>query len=80
MSTVGTDELEQQAPPVGEEIHLPGPTFIPLLTAFAIMLIVIGTTVNVIFMYVGGALLIYRVARWIRDVRRDVDSLPEEHH
>ena len=29
-------------PPVGEEIHLPGPTILPLLTALGITLTLVG--------------------------------------
>ena len=77
---MSADPFEQEAPPVGEEIHLPGSSLIPLLTAAAITLIVIGTTINVIFSIIGIVLLIYLVIRWIRDTRRDIDSLPEQHH
>ena len=77
---MSADPLEQEAPPVGEEIHLPGPTLIPLLTAVAITLIVIGSTINVIFSIIGGVALIYLVVRWIRDTRRDIGALPEQHH
>jgi Flp pilus assembly protein TadB len=72
--------VERQAPPVGEEIHLPGPTLIPFVAGLAITLIVIGTTINLIFSAVGGVLLIVTTIRWIGDTRRDVASLPEEHH
>ena len=72
-------ELEQEAPPVGEEIHLPSPTLIPLMTALAITLIVIGTTINWILSIIGGIVLILALIRWIGDTRRDVASLPEEH-
>jgi chromate transport protein ChrA len=77
-----TPELEpyQEAPPVGEEIHLPGPTLIPLMTAIGITLVVIGTTINWIFCIVGGVIAIVALAMWIRDTRRDVSELPEEHH
>ena len=77
---MSADPLEQEAPPVGEEIHLPGPTLIPLLTGLAITLIVIGSTINVIFSIIGGVALIYLVIRWIRDTRRDIGALPEQHH
>jgi Flp pilus assembly protein TadB len=77
---MSADPLEQEAPPAGEEIHLPGPTLIPLLTAVAITLIVIGSTINVIFSIIGGVALIYLVVRWIRDTRRDIGTLPEQHH
>ncbi len=31
-------EVDPQTPPVGEEIHLPGPTIIPLMCAIGITL------------------------------------------
>ena len=74
------NELEQPAPPVSEEIHLPGPSIIPFLSAIGITLIVIGTTINVIFSIIGAVLFIGTAIRWIRDTRRDVAALPEEHH
>jgi hypothetical protein len=74
-------EREYPAPPVGEEIHLPGPTLLPIATALGITLIVIGTTVFFpIPMIIGGIVLIVSVARWIGDTRRDMAELPPEHH
>jgi hypothetical protein len=73
-------DLEQEAPPAGEEIHLPGPTLIPFISAIGITLIVIGTTINWIFSVIGGVIFIGTAVRWIRDTRRDVAALPEEHH
>jgi hypothetical protein len=72
-------DIEQQAPPVGEEIHLPGPTLIPIASAAGITLIVIGTTIDWIFSLVGGVIFIVTTIMWIRDTRRDVAQLPEEH-
>jgi hypothetical protein len=71
---------ERRTPPVGEEIHLPGPTLIPFVTAIAITLIVIGTTLSLIFSIIGLVLLVGCIVRWISDTRRDVAELPEEHH
>jgi Flp pilus assembly protein TadB len=73
-------ENEREAPPAGEEIHLPGPTLIPLMSAVAITLIVVGTTLGWMFSIIGLVLLVVLVVRWIQDTRRDVDALPEEHH
>jgi mannose/fructose/N-acetylgalactosamine-specific phosphotransferase system component IID len=66
-------------PPAGEEIHLPGPTLIPLMCAIGITLTVVGTTITWIFSFVGFVILVVTIAIWIRDTRRDVDALPEEH-
>ena len=73
-------EQEQDAPPAGEEVHLPGPTLIPFLSAIGITLIIIGTTLTILFTIVGVVLFIVTTVMWIRDTRGDVASLPEEHH
>jgi Flp pilus assembly protein TadB len=72
--------LEPDAPPTGEEVHLPGPTILPLLTAAGIMIAVIGVTVSPILVIGGAVLTIACVARWIMDTRRDIDELPLDHH
>ena len=66
-------------PPAGEEIHPPGPTILPLVTAIAITLIVIGTTLGWYLSAVGLIVLVVAVVRWIRETRRDVAELPEAH-
>ena len=68
-----------QAPPAGEQLHLPGPSILPFLTAIAITLIVIGTTINIIISIVGLIALVIVVWLWIQDTRRDIAELPEEH-
>jgi Flp pilus assembly protein TadB len=72
-------DIEQQAPPVGEEIHLPGPSLIPLASAVGITLMVIGTTISILFVIVGAVIFVLTTVRWIRDTRRDIAALPEEH-
>jgi hypothetical protein len=74
-----TGEIDSSAPPVGEEIHLPGPTLLPFLNAIGITFIVIGTTLGLIFLVVGAVLFIVTTVRWILDTRRDIAELPEEH-
>jgi hypothetical protein len=72
-------EPEELAPPVGEEIHLPAPTIIPFVTAIAITLTIIGTTITWYLTVVGAILLIVCIVLWVRDTRRDVAQLPEQH-
>ena len=75
-----TDYSATPAPPAGEEIHLPGPTILPLVAAIAITLIVIGTTLSWGISIFGGVILVIVLYRWIQDTRRDIAALPEEHH
>jgi Flp pilus assembly protein TadB len=79
-SEASTDYVSTPAPPAGEEIHLPGPTILPLVAAIAITLIVVGTTIWWVYSAVGGVILVLVIIRWIRDTRRDIAQLPEEHH
>jgi hypothetical protein len=72
-------DAELDTPPVGEEIHLPGPTILPLLSAASITLIVIGTTINWDFSILGVVVFLITTVMWIRDTRRDISELPEEH-
>jgi type IV secretory pathway TrbD component len=73
-------ELEEQAPPAGEDIHLPGPSILPMLSGVAITCMVIGLTISWWFSIFGVVLFVVTTFIWVRDTRRDIDELPEEHH
>jgi len=76
---MAAEENDQQVPPAGEEIHLPGPTILPLLTAAGITLILVGITTTWVISIAGGLLTIACVWRWIGDTRRDISELPLDH-
>ncbi len=71
-------ELEPEVPRVGEEIHLPGPTILPVLTAVGITLALVGITTMIELTFIGGLLTFGCVVRWIKDTRREVDELPRD--
>jgi hypothetical protein len=71
--------LDPETPPIGEEIHLPGPSLLPLLTAVGITLALVGVTTMIELTVVGVILTVWSVARWIKDTRREIDELPLEH-
>lgn len=73
-------EREYPAPPAGEDIHLPGPTLLPIACALGITLAVIGTTISIILVVVGVLIVLFTTVRWIADTRRDIAELPLEHH
>jgi hypothetical protein len=68
--------LEPEPPPVGEEIHLPGPSVIPVLTAVGITLTLVGITTFIELTVAGAILTVGCVVRWIKDTRHDIDELP----
>jgi hypothetical protein len=72
--------LEPDAPPAGEEVHLPGPTILPLLTGLGITLVLVGITTFTVLTVIGGILTIACVVRWIKDTRHDIDELPLDTH
>ncbi len=67
-------------PPAGEAIHLPGGSPLPLIVAIGVTLLVIGTTIWWVWSALGFTITVVAVGLWIRDVRRDIEELPEEHH
>jgi hypothetical protein len=75
----GPAEHPTPAPPPDEEIHLPGPSLLPLVAAIAITMIVVGTTLGWLFSIIGLVILVLVAIRWIGDTRRDVAALPDQH-
>ncbi len=70
---------DPELPPVGEEIHLPAPSLIPLMCAIGITLVVVGTTLSVVISAIGLIIFLVTTVMWIRDTRRDIAELPENH-
>jgi hypothetical protein len=71
--------LDRELPPVGEEIHLPGPSIQPFLLALATACFIVGLTWKKWLLIGGAVLAIVVIGVWIRDARRELDSLPAEH-
>lgn len=70
--------LDPELPPVGEEIHLPPPTVLPVLTAVGITLTLVGITTFIELTVAGGLLTLGCVVSWIKSTREEVDELPLE--
>lgn len=69
----------EPAPPPGEAIHLPSPSYLPVLTAFGIALALVGVVISLILTGIGAAIAVVAIVLWIRDVRDDISELPLEH-
>ena len=68
-----------EAPPAGEELHLPGPSVVPVLNALGLALTLVGLTTWWVYGAFCAALFLVTTVRWIRDTRRDIASLPLDH-
>jgi hypothetical protein len=69
----------QPAPPPGEAVHLPGPTYLPVLTAFGLTIAITAVVISWVLVGIGVAITVVAIWRWIADTRRDVSELPLEH-
>ncbi len=68
--------LDPEIPPVGEEIHLPGPSILPVLTAVGITLALVGVTTFIELTIAGVLLTLYCILRWVKETREEIDELP----
>ncbi len=68
--------IDPEIPPVGEEVHLPGPSILPVLTALGITLALVGITTMIELTVIGVLLTLICVWRWIKDTRHEIDELP----
>ena len=66
-------------PPAGEQVHLPGATYLPAWTAFGITIALVGVILSWVIVAIGAAIAIVAIWRWIREARDDIAQLPLEH-
>jgi Cytochrome c oxidase subunit IV len=78
---MATEELDRDGsvPPPGEPIHLPPPSYLPVIVAAGITIAVIGVVVSFFVFGAGFAVSMVAIVRWIRQTREDMAELPLEH-
>jgi O-antigen ligase len=73
------DDIATEAPPAGEQIHLPEPSILPLLNAVGISIAIIGIPISLVLVIPGLVLFFVTAAIWIGKARREMDELPLDH-
>ena len=68
------------APPVGEQIHMPAPSILPILNAAGLAIAIVGITISIVMVIVGLVVFAGTAIVWIRDARREFGELPLDHH
>ena len=68
------------APPVGEQIHMPAPSILPILNAAGLAIAIVGITISIVMVIVGLLVFALTAIAWIRDARREFGELPLDHH
>jgi hypothetical protein len=66
-------------PPPAEVVHMPDPSYLPVLVAFGILLIALGFLTNYVILALGVILSVVMIFRWIGQTRREMAELPLEH-
>jgi hypothetical protein len=70
---------QRTAPPVGESVHMPAPSLLPLVNAASLAFAIVCITISWILVVVGAVFFLASAIRWIADTRRDIAELPLEH-
>lgn len=61
-----------------DQIHLPGPSLLPLFMAIGITLTLVGLILSWGFVAVGAAITLFTTWRWIKAAREEYEQLPTE--
>jgi hypothetical protein len=70
---------EAEAEPSGEAVHLPGPSYLPVITAFGIAIAVVGVVISWVLVGIGVVIALVAIVRWVRETRGEISELPLEH-
>ena len=76
------EEIHVSEPPAdeaGESIHLPGPSYLPVATAFGLTIAIVGVVLSWVIVGIGVVIAVIAIVRWIGDTRQDISELPLEH-
>jgi uncharacterized membrane protein YidH (DUF202 family) len=68
-----------EAEPAGEAVHLPGPSYLPVITAFGVSVAVVGVVIAWFLVVIGVVIALVAIVRWIRETREEMAELPLEH-
>jgi Flp pilus assembly protein TadB len=69
----------QEVPEAGEPVHLPEPSFLPVVVALGVTLIVVGVVLTPVVVGIGAVITIVAIVRWVLAVREEMAELPLEH-
>ncbi|MEA2480537.1 MAG: hypothetical protein QOJ07_2459 [Thermoleophilaceae bacterium] len=66
-------------PQATEEVHLPDPSYLPVIVAVATMITLVGIVKAWPVAAIGAVILLVAIGRWIRLAREELRELPLEH-
>lgn len=69
-----------EIPPPSEELHIPGPSYLPVLVAAGLTGSLVGVVVSIPLFAAGTLLFLVATVLWIREARSEYGELPLKHH
>ncbi|MEA2466173.1 MAG: hypothetical protein QOJ57_299 [Thermoleophilaceae bacterium] len=73
------EQPEGALPPPTEEIHLPDPSYLPVLVAFGLTITIVGIVLSWVVVALGLLIFLFALLRWIGQTRREMSELPLGH-
>ena len=74
-----SEHVETDVPPVGEQIHVPARSWLPVILAVGLALALVGVTLSIVLTVVGLVIAIPVLVIWIRSARDEIERLPPGH-
>jgi hypothetical protein len=65
-----------EVPRATEEIHLPEPSYLPVVLAFGITVALVGIVLTFVMCIIGGIIALVALYKWIRAAREEMSELP----
>lgn len=79
MATTIEDQPEGALEPPTEEVHLPDPSYTPVLVALGISIMVIGIIMSWVIVAIGAIIFLASLLRWVGQTRHEMSQLPLGH-
>jgi hypothetical protein len=70
------EDEREAVPPIGNEIHLPGPSLQPLFLTVGLTAALVGLTSFAFLLYAGIVVTVVTLVMWINDTRKEIAHLP----
>ncbi len=62
-----------------EEVHLPDPSYLPVVLALGVTIMLVGVVLTWIMAAVGVLIAMVAIVKWLGGARREMRELPLEH-
>jgi hypothetical protein len=73
------DDGDAGVPPATEQIHLPDPSYQPVLVALGLTIAIVGVVFSWFVFALGLLIFLIPAIRWVRSARSDMAELPLSH-